>query len=81
MGASMSHTFWRKLEEKDTAYEIMDALQQLFGRQSKQVRHEITKKYMSTKMWSRTHVWDHVMTMVNYFNEAELHGSTLDEPT
>ena len=32
---------------------------------------------MNTKMRFGTHV----MTMANYFNEAELHGSTLDEPT
>ena len=32
-------------------------------------------------MSSGTHVKDHVMTMENYFNEAEICGSTLDEPT
>ena len=32
-------------------------------------------------MRSGTHVRGHVMSMVNYFNEAELHSSTLDEPT
>ena len=53
----------------------------MFGQQSKQARHEITKKYINTEMRSGTHVKDHVMTMTNYFNEAELHGSTLDEPT
>ena len=39
------------------------------------------KKYLNTKMRTGTHFRDHVMIMENYFNEAELHGSTLDEPT
>ena len=59
----------------------MDDLQQMFGQQFRQARHEITKKYMNTKMKSGTHIRDHVMTMANYINEAELHGFTLDEPT
>ena len=32
-------------------------------------------------MRTGTHVRVHVMTIANYFNEAKLHGSTLDEPT
>ena len=59
----------------------MDALQQMFGQQFEQACHEITKKYMNTKMRYGTHVRDHVMTMANYFNEAKLRASTLDEPT
>ena len=53
----------------------------MFGQQSEQARHEITKKYINTKMRSGTHARDDVMTMSNYFNKDELHGSTLDEPT
>ena len=59
----------------------MDALQQMFAQRSEQGRNEITKKYMNTKMRYVTHVRVHVMTIANYFNEAKLHGSTLDEPT
>ena len=81
MLASISDTIRSKLEGKDKTFEVMDTLQQMFGQQSEQAHHEITKKYMNTKMKSGTHIRDHVMTMANYFNEAELHGSTLDEPT
>ena len=43
----------------------MDVLEQMFGQQSEQALHEITKKYMNTKMRSGIHVTDHVMTMTN----------------
>ena len=77
----MSDTIRSKLEGKDKTFEVMDTLQQMFGQQSEQAHHEITKKYMNTNMKSGTYVRDHVISMENYFNEAELHGSTLDELT
>ena len=32
-------------------------------------------------MQSGTHIRDHIMSMTNYFTEAELRMATLDEPT
>ena len=78
----MSDTIRSKLKGKGTTFEVMDALQQMFRQQSEQAHHEVIKKYMKTKMRSGTRVRDPVMmTMANYFNEVELHGSALDKLT
>ena len=81
MLASMSDALRTKLEGKETAVEILDALQEMFGRQSEQARIELTHKYSSAKMRAGTPVRDHVMLMTNYFTEAELHGAQIDEVT
>ena len=80
MLASMCEALRTKLEEKITAAEVMDSLQEMLRRQSEHARHEATRKYTNACMQSGTHVRDHVMRMTNYFTEAELHGATLDEP-
>ena len=53
----------------------------MFGKQSKQARFEATKKYTNARMVPGTHVCDHVMKMTNYFNEAKLHRTVIDEVT
>ena len=50
----------------ETAIEIMDSLQNMFGKQSEQSRHEATRKYMNAKMSKGTPVRDHVLNMANY---------------
>ena len=42
---------------------------------------EATRKHMNTKISLGTYVRDHVMMMTNYFTEAELHCTTIDEVT
>ena len=81
MLASMSDVLRLKHEMMETAIEIMDSLQNMFGKQSEQSRHEATRKYMNAKMSKGTLVRDHVLNMANYINEAELHGAIIDEPT
>ena len=41
----------------------------MFGKQSEQLRHEATRKYMNAKMSKGTPVRDHVLNMTNYINE------------
>ena len=81
MLASMSDVLRLKHERMETAIEIMDSLQNMFGKQSEQSRHEATRKYMNAKMSKGTPVRDHVLNMANYINEAELHGVIIDERT
>ena len=81
MLASMSDALRTKLENKETAVEILDTLQEMFGMQNEQARMEATRKYMNAKMSPGTYVRDHVMMMTNYFIEAELHSATIDEVT
>ena len=81
MLASMSNVLRLKHERMETAIEIMDSLQNMFGKQSEQSRHEATRKYMNVKMSKGTPVRDHVLNMANYINKAELHGAIIDERT
>ena len=81
MLASMSDVIRLKHERMETAIEIMDSLQNMFGKQSEQLRHEATRKYMNAKMNKGTPVRDHVLNMANYINEAKLHGAIIDECT
>lgn len=81
MLASISDALQTKMEGNETAVEILDSLQQMFGMQSEQARIELTRKCTSTRMTAGTPVRDHVMKMTNYFTEAELHGAQMDEVT
>ncbi|KAG6526536.1 hypothetical protein ZIOFF_016526 [Zingiber officinale] len=81
MLASMSDALRSKMEPKECAFEIMESLQEMFGQQSEQARHEATRKYTNARMILGTHVRDHVMQMTNYFSEAEMHGVVIDEGT
>ena len=53
----------------------------MFGQKNEQACIEITGKCMTTRMKTGTPVRDHVMTMTNYFIEAELHGTEIDQVT
>ncbi|KAG6510438.1 hypothetical protein ZIOFF_028459 [Zingiber officinale] len=81
MLASMSNALRSKMEPKECAFEIMESLQEMFGQQSEQARHEATRKYTNARMILGTHVRYHVMQMTNYFSEAEMHGAVIDEST
>ena len=54
MLASISITIRIKMKDKDTTYEIMDVLQQIFRQQSEQARYDIVRKYTNTRMRSST---------------------------
>ena len=81
MLASMSVTLRSKMERMVIAVEILEALHEMFGKQSEQARIELTRKYTSAKMKAGTSVRDHVMMMTNYFTEVELHGTEIDQVT
>ena len=69
------------MERKVTDLEILEALHEIFGKQSEQARIELTHKYTSANMKAGTSVRYHVMMMTNYFTEAELHGAEIDQVT
>ena len=75
MLASMSNTLRLKMERNETVVEILEALHEMFGKQSEQACIELTRKYSSTKMKADTSMRDHVMMMTNYFTNAEFHGA------
>lgn len=69
------------MEPMESAFEIIESLQEMFGQQSKLAHHEATRKYTNARMVAGTPVRDHVMQMTNYFSEAEMHGAIIDEAT
>ena len=78
MLVSMSDVLRTKFENNDSAVEILDSLQEMFGQKNEQTCIEITGKYTTAKMKTGMPVRDHVMMMTNYFTEAELHGAEID---
>ena len=81
MLACMNDVLKTKHENVETAYEIWESLQAMFGQQSNQCRHEATKAYLNTKMRKGVSVREHVLNMINLIHEAEIHGATVDENT
>ena len=77
--AGMSDVLAKKHEPMETALEIADSVQGMFGQPSKQARHEAIKSVYNTQMKEGTSVRDHVLTMMNYFNVAETNGAMIDD--
>ena len=81
MLASMNDVLRKKHEDTETAYEIWESLQAMFGQQSDQCRHEATRSYMNAKMKKGVSAKEHVLNMINRMHETEIHGATIDERT
>ena len=81
MLASMSDVLRAKFENEESTVEILDSLQEMFGQKNEQACTEITEKYTTMRMKTRTPVRDYVMMMTNYFIEAKLHGAEIDQVT
>ena len=79
MLASMSDVLRAKFENQESAVEILNSLQEMFGQKSEQACIEIIGKYTTARMKTGMPVRDHVMMMKNYFIEAELHGAEIDQ--
>ena len=77
----MSDVLRAKFENEETAVEILDSLQEMFGKKNEQACIKITGKYTTARMKTGTPVRYHVMMMTNYFTEAELHRAEIDQVT
>ena len=78
---SMNDVLRKKHEAMETAYEIWESFQAMFGKQSDQCRHEATHSYMNAKMKKGVSVREHVLNMINLMHEAKIHGATINECT
>lgn len=78
---SMSDVLRTKHESMETAYEILESLKEMFGRQFDQSRHVATRTYMNTKMKKGVSVREHVLNMISLLHEAQMHGAVMDEKT
>ncbi|XP_024038280.1 uncharacterized protein LOC112097327 [Citrus clementina] len=77
--ASISNILQTKHQNFETATEIMDSLQQMFGHSTRSARQAALKGIMNNKMGKGTRVRDHVLKMMDYLNKAEIQGAQIDD--
>ncbi|KAL5564742.1 hypothetical protein UlMin_027906 [Ulmus minor] len=81
MLASMSNVLQQQHQGMRTAAEIMASVQAMFGETSTRARFEAVKAIMNSRMKLGTPVRDHLLRIMAHFNEAEIHGSSIDQQT
>ncbi|XP_022850432.1 uncharacterized protein LOC111372359 [Olea europaea var. sylvestris] len=79
--ASMSNVLQQKHQNMQTAFDIMESLQEIFGHQSRQARQAPIRAIMNTRMKSDASVRDHMSTMIGHFNTVEVFGAGIDSET
>ena len=79
MLAAMSNVLRIKCEMMKTAYKILVSLLAMFGHTSDQSRHDAFKATIKAKMKAGTSVREHVLKMINWLKEAEIHGAVINK--
>ncbi|KAL5570299.1 hypothetical protein UlMin_026874 [Ulmus minor] len=59
----------------------MASVQAMFGETSTRARFEAVKAIMNSRMKLETPVRDHLLRIMAHFNEAKIHGSSIDQQT
>ncbi|KAH9670969.1 Integrase catalytic domain-containing protein [Citrus sinensis] len=77
--ASISVELHKKYRSMETATEIMASLHQMFGQNTHFAREAALKRITDTKMEEGTKVRDHVLKMMDYLNEVEIHGVQIND--
>ncbi|KAL5547171.1 hypothetical protein UlMin_006858 [Ulmus minor] len=65
----------------DDMAQIMASVQDMFGETSTRARFEAVKAIMNSRMKLGTPIRDHLLRIMTHFNEAEIHGSSIDQQT
>ena len=81
MLAGMSELLRRQHEQMETAYEIMQSLDGMFGQPSEQAHLDAVNAFMNDKMKPGTKVRPHVLKMIDHLHNTELNGAMIDEKT
>ncbi|XP_062110870.1 uncharacterized protein LOC133822513 [Humulus lupulus] len=81
MLSSMSDVLRKKHEDMETAFDLWEFLQAMFGQQSDQCGHVATITYLNMKMKKGVYVKEHVLSMINTMHDAKVHGATIYEST
>ena len=69
------------MKRNETAVKIIEALHEMFEKQSEQAHIELTRNYSSTKMKADTSVIDCIIMMTNYYTDVEFHCAQINEVT
>lgn len=78
MLASMSNVLQTQHEQMDTASDIMLSLSEMFADKSRPARQAALRTIMNTRMAEGTPVREHMLKMMDCFNEAEILGAEID---
>ncbi|KAL5576534.1 hypothetical protein UlMin_018233 [Ulmus minor] len=81
MLSSMSNVLQQQHQVMQTAADILTSVQAMFGETSTRARFEAVKAIMNSRMKVGTPVRDHLLRIMAHFNEAEIHGSSIDQQT
>ncbi|XP_024048243.1 uncharacterized protein LOC112101656 [Citrus clementina] len=79
--ASISVELHKKHQSMETTTEIMASLHQMFGQNIHFARKAALKCITDTKMEEGIRVRDHVLKMMDYLNEVEIHDVQIDDKT
>ncbi|KAH9751450.1 hypothetical protein KPL71_014302 [Citrus sinensis] len=77
--ASISVELHKKHRSMEMATEIMASLHQMFGQNTHFAREAALKRITDTKMEEGTKVRDHVLKMMDYLNEVEIHSVQIND--
>ncbi|XP_057771113.1 uncharacterized protein LOC130990903 [Salvia miltiorrhiza] len=75
----MSSTLQLQHQSFETAAAIMVNLEELFGETDRSVRFKIMTKLMASRMTEGSPVHEHVLEMINHFNELEMLGGGIED--
>ncbi|XP_024035519.1 uncharacterized protein LOC127899272 [Citrus sinensis] len=79
--ASISVELNKKHRSMETTTKIMASLHQMFGQNTHFARESALKRITDTKIEEGTRVRDHVLKMMDYLNEVEIHGVQVNDKT
>ncbi|KAL5543119.1 hypothetical protein UlMin_010829 [Ulmus minor] len=81
MMASMNSVLQKQHEGYLNARDIMHNVEDMFGGQSVLVRQVVIRNLMNCKHKPGTPIKDHILTVIGYLTEAQIHGSEIDADT
>ncbi|GMN20309.1 hypothetical protein TIFTF001_048729 [Ficus carica] len=79
--ASMSNVLQKQHEEHQTARQIMDNLEEMFGEQTIQAKTDAIKGLMNCRQKVGTPIKEHMMKVMAYLSEAQTNGAEIDSAT
>ena len=79
--AGMTEVIHKKHADMETAYEIIQSFDDMFGQPSSKSRQDAIKAVMNNRMKPGTSVRAHVLTMISHLHEAKINGAVIDKVT
>ncbi|GMN30890.1 hypothetical protein TIFTF001_050699 [Ficus carica] len=77
----MSNVLQKQHEEHQTARQIMDNLEEMFGEQTIQAKTDAIKGLMNCRQKVGTPIKEHMMKVMAYLSEAQTNGAEIDSAT